>query len=134
MSVAFLMRCHEPTKVPGFEWMEGFPALKQDQVKSHTAACPCATYGVNAQIVYIGLRDLDVAEQLLLKQLNVKAFTMQHIDRFGIGKVMEMSLDYLSKQYGESLHLSVDIDSVDPQLAPSTGTKASVSYGRICGC
>lgn len=39
------------------------------------------------QLVYVGLRDIDDQERKLLRQLNIKAFTMQHVDKFGIGKV-----------------------------------------------
>ena len=71
-------------------------------------------------IVYIGLRDLDTPEKLAIKRLGIKAFTMYDVDRLGIGKVMEQTADHLSKH--ESLHLSYDIDALDPVFAPSTGT------------
>jgi hypothetical protein len=44
---------------------------------------------------------------------------MYDIDKKGIGKVMEEVQDYMS---GRSIHLSYDIDSMDPFYAPSTGT------------
>lgn len=44
---------------------------------------------------------------------------MYDIDKKGIGKVMEEVQDYMS---GRSIHLSFDIDSMDPFYAPSTGT------------
>lgn len=58
----------------------------------------------------------------MLRRLNIKAFTMQHVDRYGIGKVMEMTLDHLMDRKQRPLHLSYDIDAVDPVIAPSTGT------------
>ncbi|GLE10904.1 hypothetical protein PINS_up023176 [Pythium insidiosum] len=48
---------------------------------------------------------------------------MQEVDRFGIGKTMEMALDHLCGKKERPLHMSYDIDAVDPVLAPSTGTK-----------
>ena len=45
---------------------------------------------------------------------------MFDIDRLGIGKVMEETLDYLKDFDG--LHLSYDIDALDPYIAPHTGT------------
>lgn len=39
------------------------------------------------QLVYVGLRDIDDQERRMLRQLNIKAFTMQHVDKYGIGKV-----------------------------------------------
>jgi arginase len=44
---------------------------------------------------------------------------MYDIDKKGIGKVMEEVQDYMA---GRSIHLSFDIDSMDPFYAPSTGT------------
>ena len=44
---------------------------------------------------------------------------MHDIDRLGIGKVMEQTNDYLN---GKNLHLSYDIDALDPFYAPHTGT------------
>ena len=75
------------------------------------------------RIVYIGLRDLDAGEKLRLRTLGIKAFSMQQIDKYGIGKVMELALAHLGTQ--RPLHLSFDIDSVDPAFAPGTGTKVS---------
>ena len=71
-------------------------------------------------IVYIGLRDLDGPEKMAIKRLGIKAFTMYDVDKLGIGKVMEQTCDHLSKH--QNLHLSYDIDALDPFFAPSTGT------------
>lgn len=45
---------------------------------------------------------------------------MTDVDRLGIGRVMEETLDHLSKH--DTLHLSYDIDALDPFIAPHTGT------------
>ena len=45
---------------------------------------------------------------------------MHEVDRYGIGKVMEMVLDYLGPDI--PLHLSFDVDALDPTVAPATGT------------
>ena len=45
---------------------------------------------------------------------------MYDIDKYGIGKVMEETLLYFSHK--QSIHLSFDIDALDPVYAPSTGT------------
>lgn len=101
MPVAFLMKLMQNSKIPGMEWLEDVPLLKPEQ------------------LVYIGLRDVDEGEKYLLRSLKIKAFTMQHVDRYGIGKVCEMALDHL---HNRTLHVSFDIDSCDPAVAPSTGT------------
>jgi len=74
-------------------------------------------------IVYIGLRDIDDEENYILKKFNIKAYSMSDVHRIGIHKVMEETLEYLSyKGKPLPLHVSVDIDALDPQFAPSTGT------------
>jgi arginase len=74
----------------------------------------------------VGCVNTCAGEKQLIKQLNIKAFSMQQVDKYGIGKVMEMACDHLcgSANGGpRPLHLSFDIDSVDPTFAPSTGTR-----------
>ena len=76
-----------------------------------------------ARLVYIGLRDLDEKEKQLLRQSQCVVFTMQDIDALGIGQVMELAIDHLqAKKF--PVHLSFDIDAVDPSYAPGTGTRA----------
>jgi len=61
----------------------------------------------------------------MIPDLGILAFTMQDIDRKGIGKIMEMALDHVHRDAsGElrPLHASYDIDAVDPAYAPCTGT------------
>lgn len=73
-----------------------------------------------SRLVYIGLRDLDPGEKELLKKYNVKAFSMHEVDKYGIGKVMEMAMEYLGRD--SPIHLSFDVDALDPSVCPSTGT------------
>ena len=55
-----------------------------------------------AQIVFVGLRDIDKHERRILRDLGIQAYTMYHIDRFGIGGVMEHALEHLK---GRPLHM-----------------------------
>jgi arginase len=73
-----------------------------------------------SKLVYIGLRDVDRAEKLILRQHNIRAFSMHDIDRHGIGRVMELALAHIGAD--TPIHLSFDVDALDPQWAPSTGT------------
>ncbi|KAJ7987636.1 hypothetical protein DPEC_G00328540 [Dallia pectoralis] len=73
-------------------------------------------------IVYIGLRDVDPAEHYILKLLGIKAFSVSDVDRLGIAKVMEQTCDHLSTTVKKPIHLSYDIDALDPSIAPATGT------------
>jgi arginase len=97
-------------KVPGFEWIQ-----------------PCLT---TQDIVYIGLRDLDTAEKWIIKEYGIKAFTMDDVDRLGIHQVMVEGLDAINPGRDRPIHLSFDIDSLDPAVAFSTGT--SVPNGLTC--
>lgn len=72
------------------------------------------------KLVYIGLRDVDRGEKKILRDNNIKAFSMHDIDRYGIGKVMDMALGWIGRD--TPIHLSFDVDALDPQWAPSTGT------------
>jgi arginase len=106
MPLSFLLRLFDPTPLAGYEWLAGCPPLRKER------------------LCYVGLRDLDDGEKVFIKALGVRAFTMQDIDRHGIGKVMEMALEHVNRGAGAGLplHLSFDIDAVDPAVAPSTGT------------
>jgi len=103
MPLSFLMNLVK-MKIEGLDWIE--PCLKPEN------------------LVYIGLRDVDKDEKEILKKYKIKAFSMHEIDRYGIGQVMDMTLEHLSK--GDSaqspIHLSFDIDALDPSVASSTGT------------
>jgi len=90
-------------KLKGLEWLQPCLSLKH--------------------LVYIGLRDLDADETYVLKKFNVKAFTMTDVQSLGIKKVVEESLLHLTIDGSLlPLHVSVDIDALDPWFAPSTGT------------
>jgi len=75
-----------------------------------------------ANLVYIGLRDVDAGEKRILKENGIKAFSMHEVDRYGIGKVVEMALDAVNPNRDKPIHLSFDVDALDPSVAPSTGT------------
>jgi arginase len=70
--------------------------------------------------VYIGLRDIDAGEKHILKSLGIKVFTMHDVDKYGIGRIMEMVHAYIGAH--RPIHLSFDVDALDPTVAPSTGT------------
>nr|CDS27584.1 agmatinase mitochondrial-like [Hymenolepis microstoma] len=75
------------------------------------------------QIIYIGLRDLDPPELNTLKEFSVPYFSMDDVRQLGIEKVLETTLRIIEKTKPHcKIHLSFDIDSLDPKFAPSTGT------------
>nr|XP_046233322.1 arginase-1 isoform X2 [Scatophagus argus] len=73
-------------------------------------------------LVYIGLRDVDPGEHYILKLLGVKVFSMSEMDHLGVAKVMEETCDYLCARVKKPIHLSYDIDAIDPSVTPATGT------------
>merc|ERR1712039_718142 len=84
--------------------------------------------GLEDRCALIGIRDLDAAEREFVKKSGLHVFTMQDIDRHGIGQVMEMVLERI--QGDGPLHLSFDIHGCDPSIAPGTATPApgGISY------
>lgn len=102
MPVAFLTGLAKEDKKDIFGWLNG----------EHT---------INMRkLVYIGLRDVDRGEKKLLREHGIKAFSMHDIDKYGIGRVVEMALAHIGND--TPIHLSFDVDALDPQWAPSTGT------------
>lgn len=75
------------------------------------------------QLVMIGTRELDAEERLALRRVGVKVMTMREIDENGMAQVMRESLDYLGG--AATLHVSFDMDSLDPSVAPGVGTPVS---------
>lgn len=80
-------------------------------------------------IVIIGARSLDEGEKILIKEKGIKVFTMHEIDRLGMAKVMEETIAYLKKNT-DGVHLSLDLDGLDPSDAPGVGTPVmgGISY------
>ncbi|KAI9847312.1 MAG: Arginase, catabolizes arginine to ornithine and urea [Sclerophora amabilis] len=102
MPVSFLTGLSKENREDIFGWLE------QDQLISVK------------KLVYIGLRDVDRAEKQILRENGIRAFSMHDIDRHGIGRVMEMALGHIGND--TPIHLSFDVDALDPVVAPSTGT------------
>lgn len=80
-------------------------------------------------IAIVGLRDLDAQERKNLVKLGVNIHTMEEIDRHGMHRVMGKALRDLLRRVDE-LHVSFDLDSVDPVYAPGVGTpvKGGLDY------
>jgi len=72
--------------------------------------------------VLVGLRDVDAGERQTIRELGVRTFTISEIDRIGIARVIEESLKIAGAGGARSLHLSFDMDGIDPREAPGVGT------------
>lgn len=71
-------------------------------------------------VVLIGIRDLDRKEKEILKNSGCSIFSMRDIDERGMTKVMAEALTILAKC--AHLHVSLDMDSIDPEESPGVGT------------
>lgn len=80
-------------------------------------------------VVIIGARSLDEGERILIKEKGIKVFTMHEIDRLGMSRVMEETIAYL-KDKTDGVHLSLDLDGIDPSECPGVGTPVigGISY------
>lgn len=77
-----------------------------------------------AQTVLLAARDLDAGERDNLKRFGVRVFTMRELDERGVFPCMKEALEILSNGT-DGFHLSFDIDSLDPSVAPGVGTPVS---------
>lgn len=77
---------------------------------------------VAERTVLIGLRDLDAGEKRAIREYGLHAYTMSDIDRMGIEYVIGEALEIVGTEPG-TLHVSFDVDGIDPSEAPGTGTR-----------
>lgn len=75
-----------------------------------------------SRLAYIGLRDVDDFEKQAIKKHNITAYTMHDVDKYGIAKVVDMALERVNPGLKRPIHLSFDVDALDPFFAPATGT------------
>ena len=80
------------------------------------------------RLALVGVRSLDEGERELLRGLEAKVFTMSEVDRIGIEPCMRQALAHAAG--GAFLHISLDMDAVDPDYAPGVGTpvRGGLSY------
>ncbi len=95
---------------------EGYPELVNLlRFKPKVEAARCAL---------VGIRNLDQKEKDNIARFGVKVFTMKEVDRRGLAAVMEEAL-HSTAQGSDGLHVSFDMDVVDPKVAPGVGTAVS---------
>ncbi|MGG1675610.1 arginase [Neobacillus sp. NRS-1170] len=80
-------------------------------------------------VVIIGARSLDEGERILIKETGIKVYTMHEVDRLGMAHIMEETIAYL-KERTDGVHLSLDLDGLDPSECPGVGTPVmgGISY------
>jgi arginase len=81
-------------------------------------------------IVIIGARSVDPGERELIKEKGIKVYTMHEIDKYGMATVMQDSIAYLKSRELDGVHLSLDLDGLDPLYTPGVGTPVpgGISY------
>ncbi|EPE62496.1 arginase [Exiguobacterium sp. S17] len=72
-------------------------------------------------LVYIALRDIDDGEMREIKQLGIKVVTVEEVRTRGVETIMAETIEYLRDRV-DRFYLSFDMDSLDAQLVPGTGT------------
>jgi len=72
-------------------------------------------------VALIGIRDLDNEEKKNVRSKGIHAYTMADIDRMGIYTVIQDALQQL-KDKVDVIHISFDVDGMDPAVAPGVGT------------
>ena len=80
------------------------------------------------KVALVGVRSLDDGERKLLRELDAKIFTMSEVDRMGVEPCMREALAHAAG--AGFLHVSLDMDVVDPDYAPGVGTpvRGGLSY------
>ena len=74
----------------------------------------------SGKLALVGVRSLDDGERALLRELDAKVFTMSEIDRIGIEPCMREAIAHAAG--AAFLHVSLDMDVIDPDYAPGVGT------------
>ena len=123
-------------KAPGVIWVDAHGDINTP-LTSHTGNVhgmpvhfALQEHAVDPQrMVFIGLRDVDEGEKKVIRELGVKSFTMTDVDGLGMSRVIDEALAIVAD--GEnSVHISFDMDGVDPQEAPGVGTpvRGGITY------
>lgn len=71
----------------------------------------------------IGIRDLDIPEKGAILDTGIAAYTMKAIDSHGLSTVVHDALEYIEDSV-EGIHVSFDLDAIDPEYAPGVTTRA----------
>lgn len=95
-------------------------ALLGDGPKELTEIGGTAPKLQTTQVAMIGIRNLDVIERQRLRASGITVMTMKEIDEDGIASIARQVLEHFKEV--DSLHISLDMDSIDPAEAPGVGT------------
>ncbi len=155
--------CRKNNKTFGVIWIDAHADMNTDQTtpSGNIHGMPLAAsmglghkslvefYGFSPKLkpencTLIGIRSVDKKEKENIRKLNPTVYTMSDIDKLGIHRVISKVLKQFRKQV-DHIHVSFDVDSVDPSVAPGVGTpvKGGLDYREAhllmetiaeCGC
>uniref|UniRef100_A0A6P7FDT0 Arginase n=1 Tax=Diabrotica virgifera virgifera TaxID=50390 RepID=A0A6P7FDT0_DIAVI len=100
VSIVTKEMCEYWQDLPGMEWQEPTLSVRN--------------------IAYIGLRSVDPYERVFVDKFGIAAFSMAEIEECGIHTVINMALKAIDPEQNRSIHVSFDIDALDPNDAPCT--------------
>jgi arginase len=121
---------------PGLVWIDAHADINdpQSSPSGNVHGMPLSFalrngYARGETTAQIGLRDVDENEKRLLRESGVRAFSMTDVDKLGMTRVMNEALAVAGSS-GRPIHVSFDMDAIDPSEAPGTGTpvKGGLSY------
>ncbi len=109
-----------------------------------TRICGFSPKVKSENVAVIGVRDVDYEESLTIKKINLDVYTMTDIDKLGIHRIIAKVLADFKKNV-DHIHISFDLDSIDPDFAEGVGTPVhgGLSYRESqllmemvadCGC
>lgn len=78
-------------------------------------------YVDTSKCVLIAARDVDPLERVRMKDHGITVFSIADVDRIGMPEVIKQAIE-IASDGTKGIHLSFDVDSIDPALAPGTGT------------
>lgn len=72
-------------------------------------------------VCFLGTRDLDRGEKILMQRAGVTVFSMSEIDRRGFPEITKRTVKFFAERNVDAIHVSFDMDVLDPMFAPGTG-------------
>ena len=131
--------CHERGKTLRVLWLDAHADFNTHEVTPSgnihgmPVACLCgvgpdALTGLGGSVPairaenirQIGIRSVDSGEKRLVKEHGLDIYDMRHIDEFGMKRAMEEALEGIDAN--SHVHVSFDVDFLDPAIAPGVGT------------
>jgi len=114
--------CNTPDTSPSQNY-HGMPLAHIMDLFQETGAFSWRTKTIPPErVALIGIRALDSSEKALMDQHNIKYFTMEEVNSRGIQTVLKDAMSQIDPKSERPIHLSLDVDGIDPLFVPGTGT------------